>query len=298
MPRVTSDQIDLAKQVDLLEYLRRYEPENLKPVGPNNYSLRDHDSFILSNHKWCWFSRGFGCGTATALNYLIKVRGCGFVEAVQTLTSGAPYQYHPYPVYSNPHPEKKFFILPPRFRDNRRVTAYLQSRGIDKAIILDCVNQGVLYESSGHQCVFTGKNEEGRTRFACIRSTTGRYRIDVQGSDKRFGFLLAPDNIESFNIACFESPIDALSHQALGKQCFIERDGWRLSLSGGSLMALTYFIEHHPTVNQVFVCTDRDEAGQRIIGKITALSQVDQKFQNITVISGSPTIGNKISMTS
>jgi len=292
MPGVTKEQIDLAKQIELLEYLQRYEPQNLKRVGLNSYALRDHDSFIISNNKWCWFSRGFGCETATALNYLIKVRDYSFVEAVQSLTGGIPSQYHHYPTYSNPPPVKKPFILPPRYRNNKRAIAYLQSRGIDKAIILDCIKQGFLYESANHCCVFTGKNEEGHTRFACIRSTVARYRIDVQGSDKRYGFLLAPNSPESTKLACFEAPIDLLSHQTLCKQGFIDWDGWRLSLSGGSLMALTYFFENHPSINQVFVCTDRDEAGQKIIEKIAALSKDNQKFKDITVIPDPPLSGN------
>ena len=37
--------------------------------------------------------------------------------------------------------------------------AYLQSRGIDKGLILDCIGRGDLYESAyRHDCIFKGKD--------------------------------------------------------------------------------------------------------------------------------------------
>ena len=90
---VSPEQINQAKEVDILDYLKHYEPQNLKPQRHNRYTLRDHDSFVISNGKWCWFSRGIGCNAATALNYLIKVRGYDFVSAVETL-AGYPVTLH------------------------------------------------------------------------------------------------------------------------------------------------------------------------------------------------------------
>ncbi len=76
--------IEQARQIDLLSYLQRYEPSNLKRVAGNVYCTKDHDSLKISNGKWYWWSRGFG--GFSALDYLIKVREYSFVEAVQTLT--------------------------------------------------------------------------------------------------------------------------------------------------------------------------------------------------------------------
>lgn len=45
--------------------------------------LKSHDSLKLSNGKWMWHSRGIG--GKTALDFLIKVRGFSFIEAVQIL---------------------------------------------------------------------------------------------------------------------------------------------------------------------------------------------------------------------
>jgi hypothetical protein len=212
------------------------------------------------------------------------------VNAVLALVGDMPYQYKT-AANSRPPPEKKPFSLPPRNQDNRRVTAYLQSRGIDRDIIADCITRGVLFESiQYHNAVFLGKNEDGRVRFGCTRSTITTFRGDVEGSDKRFGFLQPPADPKSRNIACFESAIDALSHQTICKKGVEDWDGWRLALSGGSLLALTHFLEHHPNVSAVFVCTDMDAAGQKAADKIAALPKMAE-YKHISVKQYPPLYG-------
>ena len=53
--------------MDLLTYLRRFEPEELVHIGGDTYATRTHDSLKISNGKWCWWSRNIG-GT-NALDY-------------------------------------------------------------------------------------------------------------------------------------------------------------------------------------------------------------------------------------
>ena len=73
--------IEQARQMDLLSYLRAYEPNNLVRVGGSVYCTREHDSLKISNGKWFWWSRGIG--GVSALDYLIKIQDYGFVEAVK-----------------------------------------------------------------------------------------------------------------------------------------------------------------------------------------------------------------------
>lgn len=75
-----------ARELDLLTYLRLYEPHNLVKVSGNIYSTREHDSLKISNGKWMWWSRGFG--GVSALDYLIKVKGMSFQDAMKLLTDG------------------------------------------------------------------------------------------------------------------------------------------------------------------------------------------------------------------
>ncbi len=140
MGGVTKEQIAQAKQVDLLSYLQAYEPHSLKKTAPNEYCLREHDSLKISNGKWHWFSQNIG--GKTALDFLIHVRGVDFVEAVKALTDGRIASYSSFQsvkkqVQQTIQPETQF-TLPTQNKDNARVIAYLQSRGIDREIIDRC----------------------------------------------------------------------------------------------------------------------------------------------------------------
>jgi hypothetical protein len=236
MGYVTKEQIERARQVNILDYILSYEPGNVKRVG-NGYRLKDHESLAVSSGKWYWHSHGIG--GRTALDYLTDVRGYGFVEAVCTLIGERPFErgekpdasktYQPAlntiitPKANSPPEtaqlERLPFELPLRNNDNRRVIAYLQSRGIDRALIMDCINRGIIYESRPyHNAVFTGRDENGKTRFAAMRGTMSGFKRDADGSDKKYGFVLQPSFMNSREVAVFESPIDCLSHHTLCKE--------------------------------------------------------------------------------
>ena len=83
MPFIAPELIIQAKQMDLLTYLRNYEPYELVKFSGNTYCTRTHDSLKISNGKWIWWSRGIG--GRSALDYLIKVKGYSFLEAVETI---------------------------------------------------------------------------------------------------------------------------------------------------------------------------------------------------------------------
>lgn len=94
--RVTTDQIKLARTVDLISYMQQYEPEELIRTGPHDYKTATHSSLCISdNGLWHWYSRGIG--GRGALNYLIQVKGMDFVSAVRhlcelELPAHAPFQ--------------------------------------------------------------------------------------------------------------------------------------------------------------------------------------------------------------
>lgn len=87
--QIAPDVFERARQIDLLSYLKEFEPGNLVKVkGTSNvYCTAEHDRLKISNGKWYWWSRGVG--GYSALDYLIKVREYGFVEAVEILTGQA-----------------------------------------------------------------------------------------------------------------------------------------------------------------------------------------------------------------
>lgn len=190
MPGVTEEQITAAKQMSAIEFLRRYRPgELVKAESRGEFQLKEHDSFKINETTSLWHWKSRDVGGKSALDYLIKVEGLKFVEAVQTLCGENPSYVPP---VSQPEQPKEF-LLPPAAENNRRVFAYLLKRGIDRKVIEACIRAGILYESADyHNAVFVGKDETGTARYAFLRGTYTRgnpFKAEVSGSDKRFCFL-------------------------------------------------------------------------------------------------------------
>jgi hypothetical protein len=123
VPGVTREQIERAKQINILDYVLKHEPDNIKRVG-NSYQLKDHDSFSISNGLWIWRSRDIG--GKNVIDYLITVRGYSFVDAVRHLAGDdVPYRQVTPKAQSPPKP-KKPFALPPRNEDNERIIDLVQ----------------------------------------------------------------------------------------------------------------------------------------------------------------------------
>ena len=271
MPGVTREQIDRAKEWDLLSYLQTYEPGELTKKRPTDkeYRTKTHDSLVISNGRWNWTTRGFG--GKTALDYLIKVRGMEFVEAVRTLNDGRAAPSLSQPV-TRPPEQPRAFALPEGNRCATAAVSYLQRRGIDSEIISRCIRAGIFFESRKyHNCVFVGRDKAGKARFACLRGTMGDFKGDVPGSDKRFNFCF-PAGGPSRTVAVFESPIDALSLATLFKARGVATwdRGHYLSLGGTSPLALLQFLYDRPEIDRIYLCLDNDKAGLDGMGRIEA----------------------------
>ena len=52
MPYIPPEVVVRAREMDLLTYLRTYEPQELVHFGGNTYCTREHDSLKISNGKW------------------------------------------------------------------------------------------------------------------------------------------------------------------------------------------------------------------------------------------------------
>ena len=289
--------IEQARQIDLLSYLQRYEPGNLKRVAGNVYCTREHDSLKISNGKWYWWSRGFG--GFSALDYLMKVREFSFVEAVQTLTGDMGDWKPPPPSVKKDEP--KVLLLPPKNKDSDRVLQYLFGRGIDYAIVQDCIADGTIYESADyHNAVFIGKDESGNPKYAACRGTMGSFKRDASGSDKRYSFrLLAREPTSTVHL--FEAAIDVLSYATYLK---CEGKDYKaanlLSLSGVYQpkkelaesripIALTTFLNAHPQIKTIYLHLDNDKAGRLCTAALQELLQKDYK-----IVDAPPPVGKDV----
>lgn len=285
MSGVTKEQIKRAREADLFAYLQSYEPGVLKRDGPN-YRHKEHDSLVYVTGKryWYWNSRG---RSINALDYLIQIRGYGLVDAVNRLV-GDGVQQTTYRPVENRHKEaeRKAFSLPYAKRCATSAVSYLQRRGIGSEVISWCFRLGLFYEAryKGEPvCVFVGKDDAGKARFACMRSITGNLKKDVSGSDKRYSFCYPPKQPGSKHLAVFEAPIDALSHATLQEIQGWNWDGYRLSLGGTSHVALTAFLERHPEISRVTLYMDNDLAGISNARKIKTMLRKDARFKHIRV---------------
>ena len=137
MRGVTKQQIEQAKQMDLLTYMMTYEPQELVRVGAHDYRTRTHDSLCISdNGLWHWCSRNIG--GKTALNYLIRVKGMDFVSAVRCLceTEPEPALFQQVkPSISAKSEENKPFALPALDAGNEAALAYLRRRCIHEKVL-------------------------------------------------------------------------------------------------------------------------------------------------------------------
>ena len=144
MPGVSKEQIAAAKRMTAIEFLRRFRPNELVKSGSRGeFQLREHDSFKINGESSIWHWKSRDIGGKSALDYLIKVEGMKFVDAVLALCDECPGYIPP-----SPQPKKRpEFILPPAAANNRRVFAYLLKRGISRGVIEACVRAGILYPS-------------------------------------------------------------------------------------------------------------------------------------------------------
>lgn len=287
--RVTDEQIERARSIDLVQFLQQYEPPGeLKRIG-QSWTLKSHDSMRISaDGRWNWFSQNKGGGDA--IGFLQAVHGMSFQDAVRTL---AGEDFKTIPATQAEHkakpPERTAFALPPKNNGNRRVFAYLhRSRGIAAEIINHCIKNNLLYEDAQHHnAVFVGKDETGTAKYAFLRGTlTGsHFRQEATGSDKSYGFFLRGSGKTLF--VC-EAAIDALSIATLRK---FEGLDWKkdnyLALGGVTASESKLPAALERTLNtfsfkRVVLCFDNDAAGQTAARRI--FTMLRQRFpENLEV---------------
>ena len=270
MPYIPPSVVQEVKRMDLLTYLKKYEPYELVHFSGNTYTTRTHDSLKISNGKWMWWSQR--TGGRSALDYLIKVRGYSFLEAVELLAERANIQ--PPLFVSENVPMEKQLLLPKKNQDDQKVIAYLLGRGIDKEIIQFCLESGRVYESAfHHNAVFVGMDEKDNPKYAAIRGTGTSFIGEANGSDKNYSFsIFTEKSCDTMHL--FESAIDLLSYATLQK---LEGKEWRrehlLSLAGVYQpakeiekskvpAALARALKMHPEVKTIVFHLDNDRIGR------------------------------------
>ena len=252
----TEEQIARANQTDLVSFLNA-QGEQLVKSG-REYRWKKHDSVTVSGNRWYRHSQNKG---GYPVDFVMEFYHATFPEAVKMLIGeeGEGRQKS----CLAPLPD---FWLPEKSETNETVIKYLtEIRRLEKDLVEEWIAGGNIYEKKKHHnVVFVGRDADGIPRYAHCRGTGGiKYRGDVAGSDKSYGFCHRGEDNQLF---VFEAAIDLLSFIQLFPKDWKKRS--YLSLGGVSSVALMTFLSERPQITSVFLCLDNDHAGNEACEKL------------------------------
>ena len=174
MAQIEYDIIARAKNIDMVALLENEEGFSFKiSYGNREYRCIEHNSLVVNGdrHRWYWNSRQVGGNNA--IDYLVKIRGMNFRDAVLHLVGDREQTaYTPIrkAVTENVSVSKPVrFVLPEQahFPDGRRnysnIIAYLnKGRGIDMNIINTLIANGQIYQGVQYNGLhIVGYNDDG-----------------------------------------------------------------------------------------------------------------------------------------
>lgn len=305
MPYIPKKVIDELKKIDLYSYFQMTNPNELVSEGNGLYCTKTHDSLKMSNGFWNWFSHGVG--GKNAIDFIMEDEQTSFIDAVKILMQITGIREDNYVQYV-PKTIQKFekkgqidkqIVLPEKNEDNRRVFAYLRSRGIDKEVINYCIDNHFLYEEKEHHnVVFLGYDENNKVKFGCSRaSNKTRFMMDLKGSSKEYSFRLLSKS-KSNAIHIFESAIDLLSYATLIKMRGMDFKKFNLiSLSGVYQTArniekskvpvvIKKYLETNKDINKIILHLDNDPAGRNATEALKLKLEKDYEVKDIPASFG------------
>ena len=252
----TEEQIARANQTDLVSFLNA-RGEQLVKSG-REYRWKKHDSVTVSGNRWYRHSQNKG---GYPVDFVMEFYHATFPEAVKMLIDeeGEGRQKS----CLAPSPD---FRLSEKSETNETVIKYLtEIRRLEKDLVEEWIAGGNIYEEKKHHnVVFVGRDADGIPRYAHCGGTGGiKYRGDVAGSDKSYGFCHRGEDNQLF---VFEAAIDLLSFIQLFPKDWKKRS--YLSLGGVSSVALMTFLSERPQITSVFLCLDNDHAGNEASEKL------------------------------
>jgi len=190
MAHLEEDIIERAKNTDMIALLESEEGFSFKSTyGEREFKCIEHNSLVVNGnrHRWYWNSRQVGGNNA--IDYLVKIRGMNFRDAVLHLvgdreqTAYTPIRKAETENVSVSKPVR--FVLPEQahFPDGRRnysnIIAYLnKGRGIDMNIINTLIASGQIYQGVQYNGLhIVGYNDEG---MAFYRFNDNRNWVDYR----------------------------------------------------------------------------------------------------------------------
>lgn len=265
--------MDIVRQTDLPDLFSSLGYQ-VKPKG--SYHTLAEMPHIMIKQRVSYYNN-YDQAWGDGITFLRSEHNMDFEEAVPYLLSfngyakdrpapAKPPLRSSQPAEQKPAPE---FVLPEPNGDNRRVFAYLLKRGISRQVIADFIRTGLLYECKEyHNCVFVGRDADGKAVFAYKRGTYDKggngYKGDVPGSDKNIAFRL-PADPQTDAVRVFESPVDLMSYMTL----YPGVNSNAVALCCLHAGALERYLGENPNIKNIVLCLDADKWGKEAAGRIT-----------------------------
>ena len=190
MAHLEEDIIERAKNTDMIALLESEEGFSFKSTyGEREFKCIEHNSLVVNGNRRRWYWNSRQVGGNNAIDYLVKIRGMNFRDAVLHLVGDREQTaYTPIKkaVTENVSVSKPVrFVLPEQahFPDGRRnysnIIAYLnKGRGIDMNIINALIASGQIYQGVQYNGLhIVGYNDEG---MAFYRFNDNRDWVDYR----------------------------------------------------------------------------------------------------------------------
>lgn len=190
MAHLEEDIIERAKNTDMIALLESKEGFSFKSTyGEREFKCIEHNSLVVNGNRRRWYWNSRQVGGNNAIDYLVKIRGMNFRDAVLHLVGDREQTaYTPIrkAVTENVSVSKPVrFVLPEQahFPDGRRnysnIIAYLnKGRGIDMNIINTLIASGKIYQGVQYNGLhIVGYNDEG---MAFYRFNDNRDWVDYR----------------------------------------------------------------------------------------------------------------------
>lgn len=190
MAHLEEDIIERAKNTDMIALHESEEGFSFKSTyGEREFKCIEHNSLVVNGNRRRWYWNSRQVGGNNAIDYLVKIRGMNFRDAVLHLVGDREQTaYTPIrkAVTENVSVSKPVrFVLPEQahFPDGRRnysnIIAYLnKGRGIDMNIINTLIASGQIYQGVQYNGLhIVGYNDEG---MAFYRFNDNRDWIDYR----------------------------------------------------------------------------------------------------------------------
>lgn len=190
MAHLEEDIIERAKNTDMIALLESEEGFSFRSTyGEREFKCIEHNSLVVNGNRRRWYWNSRQVGGNNAIDYLVKIRGMNFRDAVLHLVGDREQtEYTPIrkAVTENVSVSKPVrFVLPEQahFPDGRRnysnIIAYLnKGRGIDMNIINTLIASGQIYQGVQYNGLhIVGYNDEG---MAFYRFNDNRDWVDYR----------------------------------------------------------------------------------------------------------------------